>query len=69
MFVWSVAKREIEQRKLPFLVRRQLPNGSRSIGLHRSWRSCGKMSLYLWIRDPNLRQAMRDHTGQSSSHR
>ena len=21
-----------------------------------------KMSLYLWIRDPNLRQAMRDHT-------
>lgn len=28
MFVWDVAKREIEQRKLPFLVRRQLPNGS-----------------------------------------
>ena len=28
MFVWSVAKREIEQRKLPFLVRRQLPNGT-----------------------------------------
>ena len=28
MFIWSVAKREIEQRKLPFLVRRQLPNGT-----------------------------------------
>ena len=28
MFVWSVAKREIEQRKLPFLLRRQLPNGT-----------------------------------------
>ena len=28
LFVWSVAKREIEQRKLPFLVRRQLPDGS-----------------------------------------
>ena len=28
MFVWNVAKREIEQRKLPFLVRRQLPNGT-----------------------------------------
>lgn len=28
MFVWNVAKREIEQRKLPFLVRRQMPNGS-----------------------------------------
>lgn len=27
MFVWNVAKREIEQRKLPFVVRRQLPNG------------------------------------------
>lgn len=27
MFVWNVAKREIEQRKLPFLIRRQLPNG------------------------------------------
>ena len=27
LFVWNVAKREIEQRKLPFLVRRQLPNG------------------------------------------
>jgi DNA-directed RNA polymerase I, II, and III subunit RPABC2 len=27
MFVWNVAKREIEQRKLPFLLRRQLPNG------------------------------------------
>ena len=28
MFVWHVAKREIEQRKLPFLVRRQMPNGT-----------------------------------------
>jgi DNA-directed RNA polymerase I, II, and III subunit RPABC2 len=28
MFVWNVAKREIEQRKLPFLLRRQLPNGT-----------------------------------------
>lgn len=27
MFVWNVARREIEQRKLPFVVRRQLPNG------------------------------------------
>lgn len=27
MFVWNVARREIEQRKLPFIVRRQLPNG------------------------------------------
>jgi DNA-directed RNA polymerase I, II, and III subunit RPABC2 len=28
MFLWNVAKREIEQRKLPFMVRRQLPNGT-----------------------------------------
>lgn len=28
MFVWNVAKREIEQRKLPFLIRRQMPNGT-----------------------------------------
>ncbi len=28
MFIWSVAKREIEQRKLPFLIRRQMPDGS-----------------------------------------
>ncbi len=28
LFVWYVAKREIEQRKLPFLVRRQLPDGT-----------------------------------------
>jgi DNA-directed RNA polymerase I, II, and III subunit RPABC2 len=28
MFIWAVAKREIEQRKLPFLIRRQLPNGT-----------------------------------------
>ena len=28
MFIWAVAKREIEGRKLPFLVRRQLPNGT-----------------------------------------
>jgi DNA-directed RNA polymerase subunit K/omega len=28
LFVWTVAKREIEQRKLPFLVRRQLPDGT-----------------------------------------
>ena len=27
MFVWNVAKREIEQRKLPFLIRRRMPNG------------------------------------------
>jgi len=27
MFVWNVARREIEQHKLPFIVRRQLPNG------------------------------------------
>jgi DNA-directed RNA polymerase I, II, and III subunit RPABC2 len=28
MFVWNVARREIEQRKLPFMIRRQLPNGT-----------------------------------------
>ena len=28
MFVWNVAKREVEQRKLPFVIRRQLPNGT-----------------------------------------
>jgi DNA-directed RNA polymerase I, II, and III subunit RPABC2 len=28
LFVWNVAKREIEQRKLPFVVRRQLPDGT-----------------------------------------
>ncbi len=28
MFVWNVAKREIEQRKLPFIIRRQLPDGT-----------------------------------------
>ena len=28
LFVWNVAKREIEQRKLPFLIRRQMPNGT-----------------------------------------
>jgi DNA-directed RNA polymerase I, II, and III subunit RPABC2 len=28
MFVWNVAKREIEQRKLPFVIRRQLPDGN-----------------------------------------
>ena len=28
MFVWNVARREVEQRKLPFLVRRQLPNNT-----------------------------------------
>lgn len=27
MFVWNLARREIEQRKLPYIVRRQLPNG------------------------------------------
>ena len=26
LFVWNVAKREIEQRKLPFIVRRQMPD-------------------------------------------
>lgn len=26
MFVWNVAKREIEQRKLPFIVRRHMPD-------------------------------------------
>jgi DNA-directed RNA polymerase subunit K/omega len=28
MFVWNVAKREIEQQVLPFIVRRQLPGGT-----------------------------------------
>jgi DNA-directed RNA polymerase subunit K/omega len=28
LFVWNVAKREIAYRKLPFLVRRQMPNGT-----------------------------------------
>lgn len=28
LFVWTVAKREIEQQKLPFVVRRQLPDGT-----------------------------------------
>lgn len=28
MFVWNVAKREIEQQKLPFIIRRQLPDGT-----------------------------------------
>ena len=28
LFVWNVAKREIELRKLPFVVRRQLPDGT-----------------------------------------
>jgi DNA-directed RNA polymerase I, II, and III subunit RPABC2 len=28
MFVWQVATREIVQRKLPFLVRRQMPDGT-----------------------------------------
>lgn len=28
LFVWSLARREIEQRKLPFIIRRQLPNGT-----------------------------------------
>lgn len=28
LFVWNVAKREIAMRKLPFLVRRQMPNGT-----------------------------------------
>lgn len=28
MFVWNVAKREIEQRKLPFLIRRALPDNT-----------------------------------------
>ena len=28
MFVWHVARREVEQKKLPFLIRRQLPNGT-----------------------------------------
>jgi len=27
MFVWNLARREIEQRKLPFIIRRQMPNG------------------------------------------
>jgi DNA-directed RNA polymerase I, II, and III subunit RPABC2 len=26
MFVWSVAKKEVAERKLPFIIRRQLPN-------------------------------------------
>ena len=28
MFVWNVAKREIQERKLPFIIRRQLPDGT-----------------------------------------
>ncbi len=28
MFVWNVARREIEERKLPFIIRRQLPNNT-----------------------------------------
>lgn len=28
MFIWNVARREIEQRKLPFVIRRQLPDGT-----------------------------------------
>lgn len=28
MFVWNVARREIEQRKLPFLIRRPLPDNT-----------------------------------------
>jgi DNA-directed RNA polymerase I, II, and III subunit RPABC2 len=28
MFVWNLARREIEQRQLPFVIRRQLPNGA-----------------------------------------
>jgi DNA-directed RNA polymerase subunit K/omega len=27
LFIWNVAKREIEQRKIPFLVARHMPNG------------------------------------------
>jgi DNA-directed RNA polymerase I, II, and III subunit RPABC2 len=28
MFVWNLARREIEQRKLPYIVRRPMPNGA-----------------------------------------
>ena len=28
MFVWNVARREVEQQKLPFLIRRQMPDGT-----------------------------------------
>jgi len=28
MFVWHVARREVEQKKLPFIIRRQLPDGT-----------------------------------------
>jgi len=28
MFIWNVAKREIEQRKLPYIVRRGLPDNT-----------------------------------------
>lgn len=28
MFVWNLARREIEQRKLPFVIRRQLPDNT-----------------------------------------
>lgn len=28
MFLWNVAKREVEQRKLPYVIRRQLPNNT-----------------------------------------
>jgi DNA-directed RNA polymerase I, II, and III subunit RPABC2 len=28
MFVWNVAKREVEQRTLPFIIRRQMPDNT-----------------------------------------
>jgi len=28
MFLWTVAKMEIAQRKLPYIIRRQLPNNT-----------------------------------------
>jgi DNA-directed RNA polymerases I, II, and III subunit RPABC2 len=28
LFVWNLARREIEQRKLPFIIRRQLPDNT-----------------------------------------
>jgi len=28
MFVWTVAKKEVAERKLPYIIRRQLPNNT-----------------------------------------
>jgi DNA-directed RNA polymerase subunit K/omega len=31
MFVWTVAKKEIAERKLPYIIRRQLPNNMSNV--------------------------------------